>query len=110
MHFLQSSNLIVIVGGRKLSDPAHATDMNAEFIRETHVLDMRTLEWSVITFGGMDLGGIYNFASCLTDDGDLFLFGGTKDPVHQSQKLFRIRSVPNSNTTAFSTTGPQTRI
>lgn len=52
--------------------------MDAEFIKDTHVLDIRTLEWSIITFKGVDLGGIYNFASCLTDDGDLYIFGGTK--------------------------------
>ena len=90
---------MIIVGGRRLCDVSTHTNMDAEFIKDTHVLDMRTLEWSIITFRGVDLGGIYNFSSCLTEEGDLYVFGGTKEPLHQNQKLFRIReavNMPNS--------------
>ena len=83
MHFLRSSNLLVLVGGRRLGDRA-GTDMDAEFIRETHILNMQSLEWSILKFTGSPLPGIYNFASCLTDDGDLYIFGGTEEPLHQS--------------------------
>ena len=52
MHFIRSSNLIIIVGGRRLQHGAVSVnhDHDAEFIRDTHVLNMRTLEWSVIVF------------------------------------------------------------
>mmetsp|Transcript_37236 Transcript_37236/g.48991 ORF Transcript_37236/g.48991 Transcript_37236/m.48991 type:complete len:109 (+) Transcript_37236:2353-2679(+) len=90
MHFLRSSNLIIVVGGRRLQDLTFNNDHDAEFIRDTHILDMRTLEWKIVVFQGAQLGGIYNFSSCLTDDGDLYIFGGTKDPMHHNKKLFRI--------------------
>ena len=92
MHFLRSSNLLVLVGGRRLGDRA-GTDLEAEFIRETHVLNVHTLEWSILQFTGTPLSGIYNFSSCMTDDGDLYIFGGTEEPLHQSQKLLRIKEV-----------------
>ena len=76
MHFLRSSNILVLVGGRRLGDKS-GTDMNAEFIRETNILNMKTLEWSVLQFTGSPLTGIYNFASCMTEDGDLYIFGGS---------------------------------
>lgn len=95
MHFLRHSNLIILVGGRRLQDMAQncSNDHDAEFIRDTHVLNMRTLEWSIIEFYHMPLGGIYNFSSCLTDNGDLYIFGGTKDPMHHNKKLYRIRDL-----------------
>lgn len=95
MHFIKSSNLIILIGGRRLGD-SNRTMMEAEFIKDTHVLNMRTLEWSILQFRGQQLGGIYNFASCLTSDDDLYIFGGTRDPLHQNKKLFRIRDVVNS--------------
>ena len=63
MHFLRHSNLVILLGGRRLGDTSN-NDMNAEFIKETHVLNLRTLEWSVLSFTGNELPGIYNFASC----------------------------------------------
>ena len=45
MHFMRASNLIIIVGGRRLQDLSFNNDHDAEFIKDTHVLDMRTLEW-----------------------------------------------------------------
>ena len=93
MHFLRHSNIIILIGGRRLQDLTVSNDHDAEFIRDTHVLNMRTLEWSVIEFYHMNLGGIYNFSSCLTESGDLFIFGGTKDPMHHNKKLFRIRDI-----------------
>jgi len=50
MHFLRSSNLIVLVGGRRLQDTAFSNDHDAEFIQDTHVLNMRTVEWSLVVF------------------------------------------------------------
>ena len=93
MHFLRSSNLIVLVGGRRLQDTAFSNDHDAEFIQDTHVLNMRTVEWSLVVFQNFKLGGIYNFSSCLTDEGDLFIFRGTKNPMHHNKKLFRIRDL-----------------
>lgn len=88
MHFLRHSNSILVVGGRKLGE-RNSTDLNAEFIRETHVLNVHTLDWSSLAIPG--LPSMYNFASCLTDDGDLYIFGGTESPLTQSKKLLRIR-------------------
>ena len=92
MHFLRSSNLLILVGGRR-NGVRTGTDMNAEFIKETHILNVKTLEWSILKFAGTPLAGIYNFASCLKDDDDLYIFGGTEEPLHHNQKLFRIRKV-----------------
>lgn len=72
--------MIVLVGGRRLGDTG-INDINAEFIRETHVLSMRTLEWSCLKFTGSPLAGIYNFASCVSNDGDLYIYGGTTEPL-----------------------------
>lgn len=52
MHFLRSSNLIILVGGRRLQDSAESNDFDAEFIHDTHVLNMRTLEWGLVIFEG----------------------------------------------------------
>jgi len=95
MHFLKNSNMIVLIGGRRLGETGR-TEMDAEFIRDTHMLNMRTLEWSIMRCKGHQMGGIYNFASCLTEDGDLYIFGGTQDPLHQNKKLYRIRDIVNS--------------
>ena len=59
MHFLRSSNKLILVGGRRLGDKA-GTDMDAEFIRDTHILNVHTLEWSILKFTGSPLTGIYN--------------------------------------------------
>ena len=75
MHFLRHSNSILVIGGRKLGDRI-STDPSDEFIRETHVLNVHTLNWSSLVMPG--LPSMYNFASCLTDDGDLYIFGGTE--------------------------------
>ena len=83
MHFLRSSNLLILVGGRR-NGVKTGTDMNAEFIKETHILNMKTLEWSILQFTGAALAGMYNFASCLTDEDDLYIFGGTEEPFRQS--------------------------
>lgn len=50
MHFIKASNLIILVGGRRLQDMSFSTDHDAEFIKDTHILDMRSLEWSIIKF------------------------------------------------------------
>lgn len=42
--------MIIIIGGRRLQDSDLGRDMEAEFIKDTHVLNMRTLEWSIIKF------------------------------------------------------------
>ena len=81
MHFLRASNILILVGGRRLGIKA-TSDMDAEFIRETHVLNMHTLEWSILTYIGTPLEGIYNFSSCMTEQGDLYIFGGTREPLH----------------------------
>ena len=83
MHFLRSSNLLILVGGRRCGSIT-GTDLNAEFIKETHILNVKTLEWSILQFAGTPLAGMYNFASCLTDDDDLYIFGGTEEPLHQN--------------------------
>ena len=79
MHFLQNSNSVVLVGGRLLGQKI-STDTSAEFIRETHVLNVHTLDWCSLTLSG--LPSMYNFASCLTDEGDLYIFGGTEEPLN----------------------------
>ena len=73
--------------------------MSAEFIRDTYLLNMRTLEWSILKYSNYQLGAIYNFSSCLTDNGDLYIYGGTMEPLHQNKKLFRIRNVKNFDLT-----------
>lgn len=87
MHFLRQSNSILLIGGRKLGERV-STDPSAEFIKDTHVLDLHTLDWSRITVPG--LPSLYNFASCLKDECDLYIFGGVEAPVVQSKKLYRI--------------------
>ena len=76
MHFLRHSNLIILLGGRRLGD-APNQDISAEFIKETHVLNMRTLEWAILKYTGPQLPGIYNFTSCQTANEDIYVFGGT---------------------------------
>ena len=88
MHFLRFSNSILVIGGRKLGEKL-STDPSSEFIRETHVLNVHTLDWSSLAMPG--LPSMYNFASCQTEDGDLYIFGGTEAPLAQSKKLLRIR-------------------
>ena len=73
----------MLVGGRRLGIQIFS-DMDAEFIRETHVLNVHTLEWSILTYTGIPLAGMYNFASCMSDQGDLYILGGTKEPLHQN--------------------------
>ena len=90
MHFLRNCNSILVIGGRKLGEKT-STDPSAEFIRETHVLNMHTLDWYSLTIPG--LPSMYNFASCLVEDNDLYLFGGTEAPLNQSKKLLRISEV-----------------
>jgi hypothetical protein len=72
--------MIIIIGGRRLGD-LKGSDINAEFIKETKVLDMQTLDWSTISFSGFKIDGIYNFASCQHED-DIYIFGGTVAPHH----------------------------
>lgn len=81
MHFLRNSNIMVIIGGRRLGEKSRS-DMDGEFIRETHILNMHTLEWSILEFTGTPLPGIYNFSSCLSDSDDLYIFGGTEEPFN----------------------------
>ena len=83
MHFLRASNILILVGGRRLGIK-ETSDMDAEFIRETHVLNMHTLEWSILAYVGAPLEGMYNFSSCMTEQGDLYIFGGTMEPLHQN--------------------------
>lgn len=93
MYFLRSANMIMIIGGRRLGD-LKGSDINAEFIKETNVLNMLTLEWSTISFTGYQINGIYNFSSCQHEE-DIYIFGGTVDPHHLTKKLLRIRDVTN---------------
>ena len=99
MHFLRSANTIVLIGGRRLGEQK-SSDINAGFIKDTHVLNMRTLDWSVIKFSGFDLTGIYNFASCI-HEGSIYIFGGTVDPHQQSKKLIRIKDVTEEQAQIF---------
>ena len=69
-------------------------DLSADFIRETLILNVHTLEWSTLSLPGFP--GMYNFSSCVTDEGDLYIFGGTEEPLNQSKKLWRIREVTSS--------------
>ena len=82
MHFLRSSNLIIIVGGRRLGVVQNADSSDGEFIRDTHILNMHTLEWSILEFVGAPIHGLYNFSSCLSDNDDLYIFGGTEEPCN----------------------------
>ena len=75
--------------------------MDCEFIRETSILNMHTNEWSTLEFVGPHLPGIYNFASCMTDEGDLYVFGGTEEPLNQNKKLYRIREIKAGETDQY---------
>jgi len=50
--------------------------MSSDFILDTHVLQLDTLEWCQVLWRGPRLPGVYNFAA--GKDGDkIYIFGGT---------------------------------
>ena len=80
MHFLRESNMMIMVGGRLIGEKTASLD--AEFIQDTHVLNVKTLEWSILQFTGPKIPAMYNFSSCLSDDKDLYIFGGCEEPLN----------------------------
>ena len=92
MYFIRLSNIVVVVGGRKIGNTKNS-DGHDNFFSDTYLLNAETLEWSILEFTGPPLIGIYNFASCLTDEGGLYIFGGTEDPHQLNKNLYRIKEV-----------------
>ena len=50
---------------------------------------MLTMEWSLIEMRGYPMTGVYGFSSCVTQNDDIYIFGGTLEPNINSQKLFK---------------------
>ena len=65
MHFIRQSNLMLILGGRALRG-RKSIQLTSDYIQETSVLNLFTMEWSVIEMRGYSLTGFYGFSSCVT--------------------------------------------
>ena len=95
MHFLREPNLLLIVGGRSLRGE-ESMKRNSDYINDTSVLDMLTMEWSIIKLHGYPLKGAYGFASCCNKNDEVFIFGGSIEPNVNSQHLFKL-SIKNKD-------------
>ena len=62
----------------------------SDFVTDTSVLNMLTMEWSTIPLAGYPLKGIYGFASCPPANDELYIFGGNVEPYEQSQQLLKL--------------------
>ena len=45
MHYFEAGNYLVLLGGRRLANPAPTVILNSEFVDEICLLKMETMEW-----------------------------------------------------------------
>lgn len=64
MHFIRQSNIMLVLGGRALRG-RQSLQLASDYIQDTSVLNLLTMEWSLIEIRGYSLTGVYGFSSCI---------------------------------------------
>ena len=94
MHYFEEGNYMVLLGGRRLANPAPNVILESEFVDEICLLKMDTMEWKRVKHAGDSFPRLYNYSSTMMDN-QILIFGGMDGSYSLSKILFRV-SLPTT--------------
>ena len=68
MHYFEEGNYMVLLGGRRLANPAPNVILESEFVDEICLLKMDTMEWKRVKHAGDSFPRLYNYSTTMMDN------------------------------------------
>lgn len=89
MYFYEKGNYLIVLGGRRIADPAPPLIQNSEFVNSIWLLRVDSLEWHYVNCKQNEFPQLYNYSSSLSED-KIIIFGGMNNKYMYSSCLYSI--------------------